>query len=62
MKETNHKPDFDKVKILDKENRETKRYTLESLRIQQKITKTMNTKEDKDNTHCSYSVVINQLN
>ena len=59
MKEKNHTPDFDNTKILNKEKFESKRYTIESLRIQEKLKRTMNTKEDKDNTHCSYLVAIN---
>lgn len=53
-KEYNHKMDFENVTILDREKRANKRYTLESLRIQQKIQRTMNTKEDKDNTKLQY--------
>ncbi|XP_065370896.1 uncharacterized protein LOC135963045 [Calliphora vicina] len=58
VKECNHKMDFDNIKILDREQKENKRYTLESLRIQQKIHNTMNTKEDKDNTKLQYSAAI----
>lgn len=53
-----HVMDFDNIKILDKEKRTNKRYTLESLRIQQKIHTTMNTKEDKDSTKLQYSAAI----
>lgn len=56
--DTGHTADFDGVKILDKERRERTRMTLESLRIQEKITKTMNHKEDSDNISASYSVAI----
>lgn len=57
-KECNHNMDFENIKILDKEKNENKRYTLESLRIQQKLERTMNTKEDKDNTKLQYSSVV----
>lgn len=53
-----HKPNFEKVKILDTERIEKKRYTIESLRIQQKIDRTMNHKEDVDNINNSYRVAI----
>lgn len=56
--ETGHKANFENVRILDKERRVNTRYTIESLRIQQNLTKTMNTKEDKDKTNLIYSVVI----
>ncbi|XP_075163049.1 uncharacterized protein LOC142235673 [Haematobia irritans] len=55
---TGHTADFDGVKILDKERRERKRLTIESLRIQQKISRTMNVKEDTDNISTCYSVAI----
>lgn len=57
-KETGHNINFKGVKILDREKRENKRYTLESLRIQQRLTRSMNTKEDKDDTNLQYSVAI----
>lgn len=56
---TGHTADLEKVKILDKENIGKKRYTIESLRIQQKIGKTMNLKEDTNNIGASYRVAIN---
>lgn len=62
MIEEDHIADFDNVTILDKENRTTTRYTLESLRIQQKITTTMNHKEDLDNISSIYSVAISNNN
>lgn len=58
MLEMNHTADFDNVKILDKENNEKKRYTIESLRIQQKKERTMNLKEDTDNISANYRVAI----
>lgn len=58
--EKGHTADFDKVTILDKENKTNTRLTLESLRIQQKIRTTMNTQEDKNETHNNYSVAIKQ--
>lgn len=58
MLHTGHSADFDQVKILDKENIERKRYTIESLRIQQKSAHTMNLKEDTDNINASYRVAI----
>lgn len=53
-----HTADFDNTRILDKEKRENTRYTLESLRIQQKLEFTMNTKEDKDKLSATYTNVI----
>ena len=47
--ELEHVPDFDNIRILDKEKKLSTGFTLESLRIQQKLTKTINTKEDVDN-------------
>ncbi|XP_075150624.1 uncharacterized protein LOC142224722 [Haematobia irritans] len=58
IKESGHSIDFKAVKILDRERNENKRYTLESLRIQQRIETSMNTKEDKDNTNLQYSIAI----
>lgn len=58
IKDSGHVANFTEVKILDKEKKENKRYTLESLRIQQRISKTINTKEDKDNTKLQYSIAI----
>ncbi|XP_073814244.1 uncharacterized protein [Musca autumnalis] len=58
IKEFGHNANFSNVKILDREQRENKRYTLESLRIQERIYKSINTKEDKDNTKLQYSVAI----
>lgn len=58
INETGHKVNFDNIRILDKEKNENKRYTLESLRIQQKIHNTLNTKEDKDRTKLQYSIAI----
>ena len=57
--ENKHKPNFDDVKILDKERRESIRLTLESLRIQQKGNLALNTKEDRDSTKSVYSVILN---
>lgn len=56
--ESGHTADLTNVKILDRENKENKRYTLESLRIQQRIARSINTKEDKDNTKLQYSIAI----
>lgn len=56
--ESGHTADLENVKIIDRENKTNKRMTLESLRIQQKLTKAMNTKEDKDNTNYNYSTAI----
>lgn len=58
VKESKHMVKFDKIKILDKESKVNKRYTLESLRIQQRLEHAMNTREDKDNTKLQYSVAI----
>lgn len=55
---TKHTADFDNAKILDIERRERTRLTLESLRIQQQMMKTMNAKEDTDNIGYAYSTVI----
>lgn len=57
-KDNKHNINFDKIKILDKEKKVNKRYTLESLRIQQRLVNAMNTREDKDNTKLQYSVAI----
>ena len=54
--ELQHVPDFENIKILDKEKRLNTRFTLESLRIQQKLTKTINTKEDVDNISAAYTI------
>ncbi|XP_065354742.1 uncharacterized protein LOC135949190 [Calliphora vicina] len=56
--ENGHRPNFERVKILDKEKRENGRYTLESLRIRQKSESAINTKEDKDNTNAIYTIAI----
>ncbi|XP_075167739.1 uncharacterized protein LOC142239876 [Haematobia irritans] len=56
--ELGHKADFESVKILDKERKENKRYTLESLRIQQRVQCAINRKEDKDNTNAAYILAI----
>lgn len=61
IKESGHTVDFKSVKILDKERVENKRYTLETLRIQERISKVLNTKDDKDQTKLQYSVAINQM-
>ncbi|XP_075158034.1 uncharacterized protein LOC142231304 [Haematobia irritans] len=53
-----HTADFENVRILERENKERKRLTLESLRIQQNIDRTMNVKEDTDNLSVSYRVAI----
>lgn len=56
--ENGHKADFDNVRILDKEKKTNKRYTLESLRIQQRSDNAVNNKEDKDNTNKVYNLVL----
>lgn len=56
--QSGHTADFTKIKILDKERIERKRYTIESLRIQQHIKTTMNLKEDTNNINASYRVAI----
>lgn len=58
VKDNKHNMNFDDVKILNREESENKRFTIESLRIQQKINTTMNKKEDKDNTKLQYSIAI----
>lgn len=58
MMENNHTPDIENVRIIDKENNTNKRYTLESLRIQQKQNISMNTKEDKDKTNYHYYITL----
>ena len=55
--ELQHVPDFD-MKILDREKRLSTRFTLESLRIQQQLTKTINTKEDTDNISSIYITAL----
>jgi len=54
--EKGHKPDFQNVKVLDREKRENTRLTLENLRIQQKGDKAVNSKDDKDKL--VYSVIL----
>ncbi|XP_036345468.1 uncharacterized protein LOC118754704 [Rhagoletis pomonella] len=49
-----HTADFANAKVIDKEKRESTRYTLESLRIMQRREKTMNRKEDTDNIAAAY--------
>lgn len=61
MTDNDHMADFENVKILDKENRTSTRYTLEGLRIQQNIKTTMNHQEDIDNISSIYGVAINNL-
>ena len=56
--EKQHNADLINVKILDKERKENKRYTLESLRIQQRSTNAVNRKEDKDNINTNYMIAI----
>ena len=56
--ELQHVPDFDNIRILDREKRLSTRFTLESLRIQQKLTKTINTKEDTDNISSIYVTAL----
>jgi len=58
INETKHTADLKNIKILDIERRESKRLMLESLRIQQIGEKSMNTKEDKNNTNSVYSVLL----
>ncbi|XP_075162990.1 uncharacterized protein LOC142235613 [Haematobia irritans] len=58
IKESGHKANFKTVRILDREKIENKRYTLENLRIQQRLQISINTKEDKDNTKLQYSIAI----
>lgn len=58
MMENNHTPDIENVRIIDREKNTNRRFTLESLRIQQKQNISMNTKEDKDKTNCHYYMTI----
>ena len=58
MMENNHTPDIENVRIIDRENNTNRRYTLESLRIQQKQNISMNTKEDKDKTNHHYYMTL----
>lgn len=55
---TGHRVDFSTVKIIDKENREKKRYTKESLHIQKNINRTVNLKEDTNNINTSYILAL----
>lgn len=55
---TQHKIDFEGVRILDKVRGDKKRFTIESLRIQENIKKTMNVKEDTNNISANYRVAI----
>lgn len=56
--EYNHTADFDKIKILDREKHTNRRFTLENLHIQQKLNRTMNTKEDKDKINSHYQLAL----
>ena len=56
--EHKHTADLSSVNILDKERKSSTRYMIESLRIQQKIEKTINSKEDTDNTNYIYSLAL----
>ena len=56
--EHKHTADLSSVNILDKERKSSTRYMKESLRIQQKIEKTINSKEDTDNTNYIYSLAL----
>lgn len=56
--ECKHTPDFNAVRILDKENKESKRYTLESLRIKQRSGSAINNKEDIDKLSANYNIVL----
>lgn len=58
IKDSGHKANFENVKILDKEKNEQKRFTIESLRIQEKIKNTLNTKEDQDQIKLQYSIAL----
>ena len=58
MLETGHTADFDKTKILDVENKQNRRLTIESLRIKEKPNKTMNAKEDIDKISAKYDILI----
>lgn len=56
--ETGHTADLDDVRILDKERKYNKRFTLESLRIQQKAECAINEKGDKDKINANYTLAI----
>ncbi|XP_075160530.1 uncharacterized protein LOC142233476 [Haematobia irritans] len=56
--ERQHTPNWEDVRILDRERRANRRYTLESLRIQQKQHCAINRKEDKDNTNAVYTIAL----
>lgn len=56
--ENNHTADLSNVKILDREKRTNKRYTIESLRIQQRNTSAINRREDMDNINANYILAI----
>lgn len=56
--DTGHIPNFKRVKILDKEKKERKRFLMESLHIIQQQTRTLNVKNDTDNVSASYRVAI----
>lgn len=61
MLEHGHEPDFESTKILDIENKQNRRMTLESLRIRQKANKTMNTKEDIDKISANYNSILHNI-
>lgn len=58
MLDHKHTPDFGKTRILDIENKQNRRLTLESLRIRQKANITMNNKEDIDKISTYYNSIL----
>ena len=58
--EHNHTADFDSIKILEIEKHTNRRFTLESLHIQQKLDTVINTKEDKDKINNHYHLALKQ--
>lgn len=56
--EMKHTPNLTDVKILDRERKMNKRFTLESLRIQERNNLAINKKENKDNANANYNLAL----
>lgn len=60
MIDKNHTADLTTTKILDREGKQNKRLTLESLYIKMHQKKTVNKKEDFDNISAAYNALLEQ--
>ena len=61
MLENKHTPDFDNIRILEREKRLSKRLMLESLHIKKNQANAINKKEDCDNVSCLYTPILTEL-